>query len=394
MFSLGLLKVKLRNRDIDFEEEIMAIDTFRNRIEKLLALADVRINGDRPWDILVHRPDFFGKVLAKGTIGAGESYMDGWWDCPCLDQFIYRFVKAGLVRKFLAPAVVVDILQAKLSNRQSRRRAFQVGEYHYDIGNDLYRQMLDSRMIYSCGYWAEAETLEQAQEHKLDLVCRKLGLQEGMRVLDIGCGWGGAARYMAERYQVEVVGCTISAEQARMAREVCRNLPVQIMLQDYRTLSGSFDRIFSLGMFEHVGHKNYRTYMKTVARLLKDEGLFLLHSIGSNKTSIVVDPWMERYIFPNGMLPSARRITRASEGLFILEDWHNFGADYDKTLMAWYANFVSAWVQLKHAYDQRFFRMWSYYLLSCAGAFRARDNQLWQIVFARNGVPGGYRAFR
>jgi cyclopropane-fatty-acyl-phospholipid synthase len=254
--------------------------------------------------------------------------------------------------------------------------------------------MLDTRMIYSCGYWAEAETLEQAQEHKLDLVCRKLGLQPGMRVLDIGCGWGGAARFMAERYQVEVVGCTISAEQARLAREDCRDLSVQILLQDYRTLSGSFDRIFSIGMFEHVGHKNYRTYMETVARLLKDDGLFLLHSIGSNKTSIVVDPWIERYIFPNGMLPSARQITRASEGLFILEDWHNFGADYDKTLMAWHANFISAWPQLKHAYDQRFFRMWTYYLLSCAGGFRARDNQLWQVVFAKNGVPGGYRAIR
>jgi len=320
--------------------------------------------------------------------------MDGWWDCRHLDQFFSRVMKAGLDRKFRAPAVVVDMLRARLSNRQNRDRAFKVGEHHYDIGNDLYRQMLDSRMIYSCGYWPEAATLEQAQENKLDLVCRKLGLQPGMRVLDIGCGWGGAAKFIVERYDVTVVGCTVSAQQASLAQEECRGLPVQILLQDYREISGSFDRVFSIGMFEHVGYKNYRTYMKNVSRLLKDDGLFLLHTIGTNLSTITVDPWIESYIFPNGMLPSAKQLIAASEGLFVLEDWHSFGADYDRTLMAWHDNFVGAWPKLSHDYDQRFFRMWCYYLLCCAGAFRARKNQLWQIVFSKNGVPGGYQAPR
>jgi cyclopropane-fatty-acyl-phospholipid synthase len=372
----------------------MTINSFRNRVESLLALADVRVGGDQPWDIQVHKSGFFRRVLAQGTIGAGEAYMDGWWDCPCLDQFVSRIMNARLERKFRAPTAVVAILQAKLSNRQSSTRAFQVGQYHYDIGNDLYRHMLDSRMIYSCGYWPEAATLEQAQENKLDLICRKLGLQPGMRVLDIGCGWGGAAKFIAERYDVEVVGCTVSAQQASLAQEQCRKLPVKILLQDYRTISGSFERIFSVGMFEHVGYKNYRTYMQTVARLLKDDGLFLLHTIGGNKSAIIVDPWIERYIFPNSLLPSAKQITTASEGVFVLEDWHSFGPDYDKTLMAWHENFVAAWEKLKHAYDQRFYRMWCYYLLSCAGAFRARENQLWQIVFSKKGIQGGYRAPR
>ncbi len=372
----------------------MTTNSFRKRVESLLALANIRVDGDQPWDIQVHQPSLFHRVLAQGTIGAGEAYMDGWWDCPRLDQFICRFMAAELDRKFRAPAVVVDILQAKLSNRQRGSRAFQIGPAHYDIGNDLYRQMLDSRMIYSCGYWPEASTLEQAQENKLDLICRKLGLQAGMRVLDIGCGWGGTSKYIAERYDVEVVGCTVSAEQAHLAQEQCQNLPVKILLQDYGAISGSFDRILSIGMFEHVGYKNYRKYMTTVARMLKEDGLFLLQTIGSNKSVIIVDPWIERYIFPKGLLPSAKQITTASEGTFIIEDWHNFGVDYDKTLMAWHENFVAAWPELKQSYDQRFYRMWCYYLLCSAGTFRARKNQLWQIVFSKNGVPGGYRAPR
>ncbi|HKJ04412.1 MAG TPA: cyclopropane fatty acyl phospholipid synthase [Geopsychrobacteraceae bacterium] len=372
----------------------MAINSFRNRVENLLAQADISIDGNQPWDVQVHKQGLFRRVLAQGTIGAGEAYMDGWWDCHSLDQFICRFLRAQLEQKFRAPAVVVDALKARLSNRQSRSRAFKVGQHHYDIGNDLYGHMLDSRMIYSCGYWPQATTLEQAQEKKLDLVCRKLKLQPGMRVLDIGCGWGGTARYIAERYEVEVVGCTVSAEQSSLAQQRCRDLPVQILLQDYRTISGTFDRILSIGMFEHVGYKNYRTYMETVARLLKDDGLFLLQSIGVNKSTITVDPWVERYIFPNSMLPSVKQIATASEGLFIVEDWHNFGPDYDKTLMAWYANFVAAWPKLRNSYGQRFYRMWCYYLLSCAGAFRARENQLWQIVLSKKGFLDGYRASR
>ena len=343
----------------------------------------------------VHDPRLYRRILAQGSLGLGEAYMDGWWDCQALDQFFDRVLRADLDSAVSSLQERFDLLRARLLNLQSHSRAFQVGERHYDIGNDLYRRMLDKKMIYSCAYWRQAETLDQAQEHKLDLVCRKLGLRKGMTLLDIGCGWGGLAAWAAEHYGVTVTGITVSRQQAARARETCRDLPVQILLQDYRSLTGRFDRIVSLGMFEHVGHKNYRTFMATVRNLLTEDGLALLHTIGGNRSTTTTDPWIERYIFPNSMLPSARQITAAAEGLLLIEDWHNFGADYDPTLMAWYRNFAAAWPELEgERYDRRFYRMWSYYLLSCAGSFRARKNQVWQIVLSPNGCPGGYQAIR
>lgn len=369
----------------------MAERSFQRRIESLLEGADVDIDGNRPWDLQVKNPHLFQRVLAKGSLGFGEAYMDGWWSSESVDQLLTRLIRAGIDRQVGSLVVMYDALRAKLSNRQSRRRSYQVGEQHYNIGNDLYQAMLDRRMIYSCGYWQDATSLDQAQEDKLDLTCRKLLLQKGQRVLDIGCGWGGTARFMAERYQVEVVGVTISKAQAEFARYNCAGLPVEIRLQDYRELGGHFDRIISIGMFEHVGPKNYRTYFNKVADLLSEEGLFLLHTIGSNRSALRTDPWIERYIFPNGVLPSPAQITRAIEGRFVLEDWHSFGADYDRTLMAWHDNFNNAWPELSGRYDDRFRRMWNYYLNCSAASFRARENQLWQLVLSPKGVPGGWR---
>ena len=368
----------------------MTDESLRERIEMLLQKADVAINGRRPWDIRVNNQRLYRRVMAQGTLGFGEAYMDGWWDTEALDQLIARLLNARLDRHFRSFVVLMAALKAKLLNCQSLRRAYQVGEHHYNIGNDLYREMLDERMIYSCGYWKNAVDLDQAQRDKLDLTCRKLHLEKGQKVLDIGCGWGGTARFMAEEYGVEVVGVTISTAQAELARDNCRGLPIDIRVQDYRQLEGRFDRIVSIGMFEHVGYKNYGTYFQKVRELLDDDGLFLLHTIGGNTPSEKTDPWIDRYIFPNGMIPSSQQITSAYEGLFVLEDWHNFGPDYDRTLMAWNDNFQRAWPQLKEHYDERFRRMWTYYLLACAGSFRARENQLWQIVLSKEGLPGGY----
>ena len=368
----------------------MSSKGFRRRVESLLDYADVTINGDRPWDLQVKHPDFFRRVLAQGSLGFGESYMDGWWDAESPDQLLTRLIRAELSSKIKSMVVIYDALRAKLFNRQNHRRAFVVGEKHYDIGNDLFEKMLDSRMIYSCGYWKEADNLDEAQTHKLELTCRKLRLEPGHKVLDIGCGWGGTARFMAESYGVEVVGITVSQAQAELARKKCAGFPIEILLKDYRDLEGSFDRVVSIGMFEHVGPKNYRTYFSKVAELLKDDGLFLLHTIGGNTPAVKTDPWIERYIFPNGVIPSAQQITAAYEGCFVLEDWHNFGPHYDKTLMAWQENFTKAWPELKESYDERFQRMWNYYLTSCAASFRARDNQLWQIVLSKNGIIGGW----
>ena len=256
----------------------------RNKIERLLSLARIEINGKNPWDLQIHNDKFYARLLAEGSLGLGESYMDGWWDCERLDKFFHRILQAELDNKVKFRTVIFDILKSKLINLQKPSRAFDVGERHYDIGNDLYQHMLDKRLVYSCGYWKNASTLDEAQENKLDLVCRKLGLQPGMRILDIGCGWAGTARFAAERYKVEVVGITVSEKQVQFGTELCRGLPVEIRLQDYRNLKGTFDRILSIGMFEHVGYKNYITFFRVINSCLKDNGLFLLHTIGSNRS--------------------------------------------------------------------------------------------------------------
>jgi len=372
----------------------MPSETIRHRVEELLGHADVVIEGDRPWDIHVHNERLYARVMAQGALGLGESYMDGWWDCDRLDQFFHHILDAELDRRVAPRSDAFRVLRAKLLNLQKPSRAFRIGKHHYDFGNDLFRNMLDERMIYSCGYWRDATTLQKAQEAKLDLVCRKLGLRPGMRMLDIGCGWGGTAKYAAERYGVSVLGITVSEEQVKLGRDVCEGLDVQIRLRDYRDLDAKFDRVLSIGMFEHVGRKNYETFMRVVRDHLVDDGLFLLHTIGSNRSLSKVNPWTERYIFPNSMLPSAKQISAAIEEKFVLEDWHSFGADYDKTLMQWHQNFEEHWPQLKDAYGERFYRMWRYYLLSCAGAFRSRKTQLWEIMLSPRGVRGVYCAAR
>ena len=360
------------------------------KAQHLLTEANVEINGKREWDIQVHDDRFFQRVFAKGSLGLGESYMDKWWDVKALDQFFHRILSAELNSKVRDPRIIWLVLRSKLFNLQSLRRAFQVGQAHYDIGNDLFELMLDKRLTYTCGYWKKATDLDQAQEDKLDLVCRKIGLKPSQRVLDIGCGWGSFLKFAAENYGAESVGITISKEQAEFAKLNCAGLPVEIRLQDYRQLDETFDHIISLGMFEHVGSKNYGKYMQVASRCLKEGGMFLLQTIGAPKTRHSPDPWIHKYIFPNGLLPSMKDISHAVERRFILEDFHNFGADYDKTLMAWFRNFDTSWEKISNKYGERFYRMWKYYLLSCAGAFRARDIQLWQLVFSKIGVPGGY----
>ena len=363
-------------------------------VQELLQTADIEVNGSHPWDIQVSNPAFFRRVLQEGSLGLGESYMDGWWQCERLDMFFHRVLKYQLDKQI--PHHFRDTLRvmaARLTNLQSRRRAWIVGKEHYDLGNDLFSLMLDSHMQYSCAYWKEATTLEEAQTAKLRMICDKLQLQPGMSLLDIGCGWGGLAEFAARHYGVSVYGVTISAEQQKLAQQRCAGLDVNIVLQDYRDLEQKFDRIVSVGMFEHVGPKNYATYFEVVNRNLKPDGLFLLHTIGALKTDMAVDPWINKYIFPNGCLPSARHISDASEPWFVMEDWHNFGADYDTTLMAWHQRFLAGWPQLAQNYGERFKRMFSYYLNACAGAFRARDIQLWQVVFS-HGVEGGLRVPR
>ncbi len=367
----------------------------QRRVVALLGEADVTVGGSRPQDIVVHDPHFYGRVLAQGSLGLGESYMDGWWDAVELDAFLYQLMQARIDERVHGLGDVVDAVRARLFNLQAGTGSFEVGRRHYDLGNDLYQAMLGQRMVYSCGYWPQASDLDAAQEAKLDLICRKLQLRPGQRILDIGCGWGEALKFAAERYGVEGVGVTISAEQAGYARQLCAGLPVEIRLQDYREVDERFDAILSVGMFEHVGDKNYRAYFEMARRCMADDGLFLLHTIGTNVSRHRTDPWIARYIFPNSMLPSVAQIATASEGLFVLEDWHNFGTDYDLTLQAWRDNIEAAWGRLDgERYDERFRRMWRFYLAGSMATFRSRRAQLWQLVLSPRGVPGGYVAPR
>lgn len=367
----------------------------KNFIIQLFQLAGITVNGPNPWDIHVHNEAFYPRLLSSPEINLGDSYVEGWWDCVALDEFFDRVLRAHLDVKIQQNSrLTLNLLFAKFINFQTKQRAKQVGKIHYDLALPLFQAMLDSRMNYTCGYWKNADTLDQAQVAKLDLVCKKLYLKPGMRLLDIGCGWGGLAKYAAENYGATVVGITISQQQYEYAKEDCAGLPIEIRLQDYRDVNESFDRIASIGMFEHVGHLNYRTYMQMANRCLTDDGIFLLHTIGTGITTVKTNAWIARHIFPNGMLPSIKQIGKAIEGLFCMEDWHNFGPDYDKTLMAWHHNFETHWEELRSHFDNRFYRLWRYYLLSCAGSFRARDIQLWQIVLSKNGLPGGYLAPR
>ena len=373
----------------------MAKKDIKQTVQELLVQADIKINGKRPWDIQVNNQDLYSRILAGGILAIGEAYMDGWWECSALDQLVDKIFKEKWDTKIkISKGLLWDTIKARIINQQRKSKAYVIGERHYDTGNELFKMMLDKRMNYSCGYWKNAKTLDEAQEAKLELICEKLKLKPGMTVLDIGCGWGSLAKFAAEKYQVKVVGITVSKEQVKLARELCKGLDIEIRLQDYRDLKEKFDCIVSVGMFEHVGYKNYKQFFKVVDQCLKDDGLFLLHTIGGNKSVKFSNPWINKYIFPNGMFPSATQITKAYEGIFKLEDWHNFGTHYDKTLMIWHKNFNQNWDKIKIYYDERFRRMWNYYLLTCAGAFRAHRNQLWQIVFSKTASQIDYESIR
>ena len=338
-----------------------------DKYSEFLESIDVEINGNRPWDLTVHNPDVFKSILFNGSLGFGESYMKGWFDCERLDLFFEKVLKQGVSTEIQSVPLFLGRVKSKFRNLQSISRAFQVAEQHYDIGNDLFSLMLDKTMMYTCGYWTkDVNTLEESQLAKLDLVAKKLDLKPGMKVLDIGCGWGGAAKHFANNYGVNVVGITVSKEQIAYAKENSDNMDVDFRLMDYRDLNETFDAIYSIGMFEAVGYKNYREFFEIVRGCLKDDGAFLLHTIGGNESTTTTDPWVEKYIFPNGMMPSAEQITKASEGIFIFDDWHNIGPHYDKNLMCWYENFINNYENLKTKYDNEFYRMWTFWLLSSA----------------------------
>ncbi|WP_281239847.1 cyclopropane fatty acyl phospholipid synthase [Flavobacterium praedii] len=364
-------------------------------IERLLSEAGITIDGKESFDIRIKNSKFYERVLRDGSIGLGESYMEGWWECDALDDFFCQLFLKQIEKKFSDNfSLKLQIFKTKLFNLQTKSKSQCAIESHYDIGNDLYSKMLDPLMMYSCGYWKNATTLKEAQEQKLKLICEKLHLKPGQKVLDIGCGWGGFAYYAAKNYKVNVVGITISKEQHELAKKRCNGLNVEIRFQDYRDIDEQFDRIVSIGMLEHVGHKNYTTFMETINKNLNDTGICLLHFIGGNETNLALDSWINKYIFPNGLIPSLAQIGKAMENQLIIEDLHNIGIHYDKTLMAWYMNFKNSWNEIKENYNNTFYLKWIFYLMSSAASFRSRRLSLWQIVIRKPGLLVEYESVR
>ena len=361
----------------------------------LLERAGIDADGSEPWVPQIHDRRLWDRVISQREIGLGEAYMDGWFDVEQLDELLVRVMLADLRSQIRpSPSLLAIAARAAVANRQTLARAKQNAEAHYDIGNDLYEAMLDKRMIYTCAYWANATDLDEAQLAKLELICSKLHLEPGMTLLDIGCGWGGFAHYAAANHGVKVTGISPAYEQVKLARERCADLDVSIIQADYREVTGRFDRVVSIGMLEHVGPRNYKTFFDVCWNRLADDGLMLHHTIGSNESKNRTDPWFDKYIFPGGVLPSVEQLGKAAAPRWSLEDLHNFGPDYDRTLMAWSANISACWDDLP-AYDERFRRMWHYYLMGSAAAFRVRSLQLWQTVWSKTPQRRGtYRAIR
>jgi cyclopropane-fatty-acyl-phospholipid synthase len=356
-------------------------------MHELLERAGITVGGDAPWDIQIHDERTYARALRDGTVGVGESYVEGWWDCQSIDQMFERVTRAQLDMVLRESWVLLaNAVKARVLNLQASR-PFEVGERHYDIGNDLYQAMLGRRMVYTCGYWKNADNLDAAQEAKLDLICRKLGARPGMRILDLGCGWGGFAAFAAEHYGASVVGYTVSQEQRAWAQEHHATLPIEIRLDDYRNATGSYDAVVSIGLMEHVGTKNYRGYMELAARCVAPGGIVFIHTIGGQEPRAQIDPWYHKYIFPNAVIPTLGQLTSAMDEILVIEDVHNIGPDYDRTLMAWWENFDRAWPSLRARYGDSFYRMWKFYLMTSAAQFRARALNLFQIAATPIGTP-------
>jgi len=273
-------------------------------------------------------------------------------------------------------------------NQQTKEKSTRVTKEHYDAGNDLYEAMLGRTMSYTCAYWKDAKTLEEAQTNKFDLVKRKLELKPGMKVADLGMGWGTAAAYMHEHGAAEVTGVSLSEEQVKWARDNLAKPGLTFIWSDYRdhcdnpAVAGTYDRVYSIGMLEHVGFKNYRSFFDCVKRLLKPDGLALIHAIGEPDVVYASDPFLDKYIFPGAVMVPVSAASAAFEKFFILEDFQNFGFDYSLTLHEWDKRSKLYFKDHPGVYTEEFQRMWEYYLKMCEALFHLRINQLYQFVLS------------
>lgn len=379
-------------------------------VRNLFTQAGITINGTMPWDIQIHDKRCYDRFLKERSFGFGEAYIDGWWDTYALDETIAKIVQAKLEDELLInKTLALSLLKKRLLHAAENSNRSPLTYRHYDLGNELFEAMLDPDLNYSCGYWknlGNPETswriprnLIKAQQAKLQLICKKLLLKRGVRILDIGCSWGSFATYASSEYGAQVISITPSRQQAIIAKKRSKGLPVKIFIQDFKDLQEQkqYDRIVSIDMLEHVSPQNYILYFNKMAFALKKDGFFLLQTIGSHRTSATNNPWIEKYIFPNSHIPSLTQITKAVENRFVIEEVENFGPYYYPTLMSWFRNFNKNWKKLavlnSEKYNDRFYRMWKFYLLSSAGFFKAGELQFWQIVLSKRNNLRIYKAF-
>lgn len=378
--------------------------------QNLLTGTDVNIvrptDEARPWDIVIRSSDFYTRILRDGVTGAAEGYVAGDWDCSDIADLTDRIYRANIAERLgTNKGFALRLAAQHIVSRFDRSAADEVAKRHYDLPPLLFERMLGERQVYSCGYWPEeVETLDQAQEAKLALIAQKLQVEPGMRVLDIGGGAGGLAGFLAAHYGVKVVNTGVSREQIDLANRKYADLDVENRFQDYREINdGPYDRIVSVGMFEHVGKKprNYKKFMGVVQRNLAEDGIFLLHTIGTHVSKAATSTrWVDENIFPNSRIPTYEQIARAVGDRFVVHHEENIGPHYDPTLLAWNDNFEQHWEEIQsHPHfkenPEAFRRMWRLYLLGSAGMFRAGRLQVWQFIMTRPGRhyevarPGG-----
>jgi cyclopropane-fatty-acyl-phospholipid synthase len=340
-------------------------------------------------NVVIHDPGTLRRLVIDPRVGFGDAYSDGTVEIqgPLVDVLV-------AISRSVGRASSGGGLLDRFVNRPRRRRSHslhasrQSVHYHYDIGNDFYRLWLDERMQYTCAYYAEPDfTLEEAQLAKLDHVCRKLQLRPGERVLEAGCGWGGLARHMAERYGVSVRAFNLSHEQVAYAREQTRSAGlaerVEFVEDDYRNATGTYDVFVSVGMLEHVGAEKYGELGRVIDRSLTPAGRGLIHSIGRN-TPQPLDPWTEKRIFPGAYPPAISEMMNIFEPFaFSVLDVENIRLHYARTLEHWLDRFDRNSDEVARMFDERFVRMWRMYLAGSLAAFLVGSLQLFQIVFAR-----------
>jgi cyclopropane-fatty-acyl-phospholipid synthase len=337
------------------------------------------------------RPGVARKLVMSPSLAFGEGYMDGSIEIVSGDIYgmfellganLGKGRQAGLIERTRASF-------ARTMNANNRKASRRNVAHHYDISNDLYRRFLDADMQYSCAYYARPDmTLEEAQEAKKAHIAAKLLLKAGQRVLDIGSGWGGLGCSLAKREKIDLLGVTLSVEQLALAREKAKKQKldkrVTFELQDYRDVKGPFDRIVSVGMFEHVGRPNYRTYFETCARLMKDDGVMLLHTIGRMRGNGQTDPWIAKYIFPGGYIPSLSEILPyIEEAGLMVTDVETLRLHYAETCKEWRKRFRAQWDEIAAEYDERFCRMFDFYLAASESTFRHRRHVVFQIQLAK-----------